>query len=88
MFRRGIDLKRVVVVPDDEEAIGSTVQELSQLVGPTGYVLTTGGIGPTHDDITYESVVRLFSLMDVWCGSEVTVGCLLFLIGKGVWSRC
>ncbi|POM71838.1 Hypothetical protein PHPALM_11542 [Phytophthora palmivora] len=60
MFRRGVDLKRVVVIPDEEEAIVSTIQELSQLVGPSGYVFTTGGIGPTHDDITYESVAKAF----------------------------
>ncbi|TDH73325.1 hypothetical protein CCR75_000545 [Bremia lactucae] len=60
LFRRGIDLKRVVVIPDEEEAIMSTVKELSQSVGPSGYVFTTGGIGPTHDDITYESVAKAF----------------------------
>lgn len=59
MFRRGLDLKRVVVIPDEEDAIIETVKELSAFVGPTGYVFTTGGIGPTHDDITYESIVRL-----------------------------
>jgi molybdopterin-biosynthesis enzyme MoeA-like protein len=58
MFRRGIDLKRVVVIPDEEDAIIKTVKELSAFVGPSGYVFTTGGIGPTHDDITYESIVR------------------------------
>ncbi|KAH7469215.1 uncharacterized protein KRP23_10653 [Phytophthora ramorum] len=62
MFRRGIDLKRVVVIPDEEDAIVSTVKELSQMVGPNGYVFTTGGIGPTHDDITYESVAKAFGL--------------------------
>ncbi|KAE9316584.1 hypothetical protein PR003_g18677 [Phytophthora rubi] len=56
MFRRGVDLKRVVVIPDEEDAIVETVKELSAFVGPTGYVFTTGGIGPTHDDITYESI--------------------------------
>ncbi|RLN59374.1 hypothetical protein BBJ29_007089 [Phytophthora kernoviae] len=60
MFRRGVDLKRVVVIPDEEEAIVSTVKELSEMVGLTGYVFTTGGIGPTHDDITYESVAKAF----------------------------
>ncbi|ETK95817.1 hypothetical protein F441_01354 [Phytophthora nicotianae CJ01A1] len=60
MFRRGIDLKRVVVIPDEEETIVSTVRDLSQMVGPSGYVFTTGGIGPTHDDITYESVAKAF----------------------------
>ncbi|KAJ0400912.1 hypothetical protein ATCC90586_000213 [Pythium insidiosum] len=56
MYRRGIDLVRVVVIPDELEA----VKDLSDLVGPTGYVLTTGGIGPTHDDITYEGVAKAF----------------------------
>ncbi|KAK1938239.1 Uncharacterized protein P3T76_009389 [Phytophthora citrophthora] len=62
LFRRGIDLKRVVVIPDEENAIISSVKELSKMVGPSGYVFTTGGIGPTHDDITYESVAKAFGL--------------------------
>ncbi|KAL8002313.1 putative MoaB/Mog domain-containing protein [Plasmopara halstedii] len=62
MFRRGIDLKRVVVIPDEEEDIVCTVKQLSQMVGPSGYVFTTGGIGPTHDDITYNSVAKAFGL--------------------------
>ncbi|KAE9194866.1 hypothetical protein PF002_g23478 [Phytophthora fragariae] len=62
MFRRGVDLKRVVVIPDEEDAIIETVKELSAFVGPTGYVFTTGGIGPTHDDITYESIAKAFVL--------------------------
>lgn len=36
------------------------MKELSDLVGPNGYVFTTGGIGPTHDDLTYEGVARAF----------------------------
>ncbi|CAI5710189.1 unnamed protein product [Peronospora effusa] len=60
MFDRGIDLKRIVVIPDNEEVIVSTVKELSQMVGLNGYVITTGGIGPTHDDITYQSVAKAF----------------------------
>ncbi|KAL3663452.1 hypothetical protein V7S43_011341 [Phytophthora oleae] len=60
MFRRGVDLKRVVVIPDEEDAIITTVKELSEFVGPSGYVFTTGGIGPTHDDITYESIAKAF----------------------------
>ncbi|KAE8895158.1 hypothetical protein PF005_g22639 [Phytophthora fragariae] len=62
MFRRGVDLKRVVVIPDEEDAIIETVKELSAFVGPTGYVFTTGGIGPTHDDITYESIAKAFEV--------------------------
>ncbi|KAL3663453.1 hypothetical protein V7S43_011342 [Phytophthora oleae] len=62
MFRRGVDLKRVVVIPDEEDAIITTVKELSEFVGPSGYVFTTGGIGPTHDDITYESIAKAFGV--------------------------
>ena len=45
----GIDLKEVRVISDDEAAI---VAALNALRSTYTYVFTTGGIGPTHDDIT------------------------------------
>src|SRR6478735_8960059 len=45
----GIDLKEVRIVPDEEPEI---VAALNALRGRYDYVFTTGGIGPTHDDIT------------------------------------
>ncbi|OQR87519.1 hypothetical protein ACHHYP_08704 [Achlya hypogyna] len=62
LFRRGIDLVRISIIPDDAEIIAETVQNFSTLVGPTGYVFTSGGIGPTHDDITYESIAKAFNV--------------------------
>ena len=51
----GIDLLEVRIVADDEPAIVAAVNELR--VRQT-YVFTTGGIGPTHDDITADAVAR------------------------------
>lgn len=53
----GIDLKEVRVVSDDPDAIISAVRDLA-----AGYdhVVTSGGIGPTHDDITAECVGAAF----------------------------
>ncbi len=51
----GIDLKEVRVVADDEAAI---VEALNALRRRYTYVFTTGGIGPTHDDITADSVAK------------------------------
>lgn len=51
----GIDLKEVRVVPDEEPEIVAAVKALSQRYG---YVFTTGGIGPTHDDITADCVAK------------------------------
>lgn len=53
----GIDLKEVRVVSDDREAIIAALQALS-----TAYdnVFTSGGIGPTHDDITADCVAAAF----------------------------
>ena len=55
----GIDLKEVRVVPDDEKEI---VEALNALRHHYKYVFTTGGIGPTHDDITADSVAKAFSV--------------------------
>jgi len=55
----GIDLKEVRVVTDHEEAI---VEALNALRTRYAYVFTTGGIGPTHDDITADAVVKAFGV--------------------------
>src|SRR3546814_4610879 len=50
---QGIRLKEVRVVADDREAI---VEAVNVLRGRNDYLFTTGGIGPTHDDITVDSI--------------------------------
>jgi len=56
---QGIRLAEVRVVADDMAAIGAAVQAL----GPThDYLFTTGGIGPTHDDITVEAIAAALGL--------------------------
>ncbi|KAJ5697759.1 hypothetical protein N7488_011443 [Penicillium malachiteum] len=58
-FSLGIQLKRVEVVPDDEEDIMEAVRRMSERYD---FVVTSGGIGPTHDDITYSSIAKAFNL--------------------------
>jgi molybdenum cofactor synthesis domain-containing protein len=55
----GIDLAEVRVVRDDEAAI---VAALDALRHRYSYVFTTGGIGPTHDDITADCVAKAFGV--------------------------
>jgi molybdenum cofactor synthesis domain-containing protein len=55
----GIDLKEVRVVPDEEAEI---VGALNALRSKFDYVFTTGGIGPTHDDITADCVAKAFGV--------------------------
>ena len=55
----GIDLKEVRVVSDDASAI---VDALNSLRAKYVYVFTTGGIGPTHDDITADCVAKAFGV--------------------------
>lgn len=59
MTALGIDLKEVRVVSDDESAI---VTALNALRSAYDYVFTTGGIGPTHDDITADCVAKAFGV--------------------------
>ncbi|HEY6257980.1 MAG TPA: competence/damage-inducible protein A [Xanthobacteraceae bacterium] len=55
----GIDLMEVRVVGDEEDAIVAAVNALRACYS---YVFTTGGIGPTHDDITAQSVAKAFGV--------------------------
>jgi molybdenum cofactor synthesis domain-containing protein len=55
----GIDLEEVRVVSDDVDAI---VEALNALRHKYTYVFTTGGIGPTHDDITADCVAKAFGV--------------------------
>ena len=55
----GINLSEVRVILDDEEAIVGAVNNLRKKYD---YVFTTGGIGPTHDDITTESIAKAFGV--------------------------
>ena len=55
----GIIVHEVRVIPDVEKVIIDTVNELRSKFD---YVFTTGGIGPTHDDITAESISKVFNL--------------------------
>jgi molybdenum cofactor synthesis domain-containing protein len=55
----GIDLKEVRIVADEENDIADAVNALRHRYT---YLFTTGGIGPTHDDITADSVAKAFGL--------------------------
>ncbi len=55
----GIELREVRVVADVESAI---VEAVNALRGHWDYVFTTGGIGPTHDDITADSIAKAFGV--------------------------
>ena len=55
----GIEVKEVRVIPDVEKIIIDNVNEFRKKFN---YTFTTGGIGPTHDDITAESITKAFNL--------------------------
>lgn len=57
--RQGIRLEEVRIVPDSESRIAGAVNELRQSYD---YLFTTGGIGPTHDDITVDSIAAAFDV--------------------------
>ena len=57
LTRVGIDLREIRVVPDDQDAI---VGALNALRSAYAHVFTSGGIGPTHDDITADAVAAAF----------------------------
>jgi len=58
-FSLGVQLKRIEVIADDEDEIIEAARRMSKNYD---FVVTSGGIGPTHDDITYQSIAKAFNL--------------------------
>ena len=55
----GVKLEEVRVIPDIENYIVKTIKNVRRKFK---YIFTTGGIGPTHDDITSKSIAKAFNL--------------------------
>ena len=55
----GVKLEEVRVIPDIESSIVKTINDVRKKFN---YIFTTGGIGPTHDDITSRSIAKVFNL--------------------------
>src|SRR6478609_1831950 len=65
-----IDLKEVRIVADEEDAI---VEALNALRAHYDYVFTSGGIGPTHDDITADAVSKAFDVECIYDAEAMTL---------------
>jgi molybdenum cofactor synthesis domain-containing protein len=55
----GVDVRRISVIPDEVETIAAEVAAFS---GEFDVVFTSGGVGPTHDDVTIEGVARAMNV--------------------------
>jgi len=53
----GVELRRITMIPDDIDDIAATV---TTFAGKLDYVFTSGGVGPTHDDLTIEGIAKGF----------------------------
>jgi len=53
----GVDVERILTIPDDIDQIAGAVKTMSDAYD---HVFTSGGIGPTHDDVTIEAVAQAF----------------------------
>lgn len=51
----GVDVRRIVVIPDD---IATIAQEVALFAPLFDYIFTSGGVGPTHDDVTIEAIAQ------------------------------
>lgn len=58
LWSLGVKVLKISVIADDEEAISHEVLEFSSRFT---FVITTGGIGPTHDDVTMSSIAKAFN---------------------------
>nr|XP_033342694.1 FAD synthase-like isoform X1 [Megalopta genalis]XP_033342695.1 FAD synthase-like isoform X1 [Megalopta genalis] len=58
LYKHGVKVQKIMVVRDDVQDIAEAIKNFS---GSYNYVFTTGGIGPTHDDVTYEALGLAFN---------------------------
>ncbi len=59
LWRRGVAVRRAVFLPDEVDEIA---REVSTCAASHDWVITTGGIGPTHDDVTMAGIARAFGV--------------------------
>ncbi len=59
LYRQGVRVRRVITIPDDVDVIAEEVRKASDQFD---FVLTSGGVGPTHDDKTFNGVAQAFRL--------------------------
>ena len=86
----GISVLEVRIIPDVEKTIIKNIRLLSKQFD---YVFTTGGIGPTHDDITAASIAKAFGLKygyhrEAFKILESYYGKEKFNDGRKKWLRC
>ena len=70
----GVKLEEVRIIPDIESTIVKTINEVKKNFK---YVFTTGGIGPTHDDITAKSISKAFNVKYCYTPYIIQV-CIVF----------
>ncbi|KAK2720472.1 hypothetical protein QYM36_004377 [Artemia franciscana] len=58
LYKLGVKVGKISTISDDIDEIASEVKDFSQRIQ---YVITPGGIGPTHDDITLEGIAKAFN---------------------------
>ena len=63
LYSLGVELKRITTIPDEMDDISQVIREYKDKYD---FVFTTGGVGPTHDDITAEAVAMSFNRQVVY----------------------
>ncbi|KAK4523394.1 hypothetical protein GAYE_PCTG52G1289 [Galdieria yellowstonensis] len=79
----GIDLRRIVFIPDEIDVIAS---EIRSAFASMDIVITSGGIGPTHDDVTFQAMAHAFSVPLEKCEELEKV--LMRTLGDSFSSSC